>query len=148
MAKSESTLKFKPIARPKYIEEISGNEAAVHQPWEIMMMVQPVEHDESTYPVMYYIRAQKPHEAAMMAHQLWQQWEKIDKGHEFHKYPDISGTGAGSGIDEEEFQEIWIEAQKHPHKYMGMRENPSAFAYMPKGYDNAKKSIIVPMRSH
>lgn len=147
MGKSESTLKFKAVARPKYIEEISGDEAAVHQPWEIMMMIQATELDPTTYPCFVYIRAQKPEHAAMMAHQLWAQWERNEKGHEYHKYPDVTEMGGGCGIDEQEFQEQWKEAQRYEHRYQGMKENPSAFICFKPGRGGRayeKSKIIVP----
>jgi len=147
MGKSESALRFKAIARPKHTEEISGDEAAIHSTWEIMMMIKPKEIDEFCYPTYYYMRAGNGQQAAMMAHQLWSRWEKVDKGLEFHRYPDVEEMGAGRGIEEAEFQEKWKEAQRYEHQYVGMRENPSAFTFRKPGYgveSESKSQIIVP----
>ena len=109
-------------------------------------MVKPSELDPATYPYYVYIRAGAPDQAAMMAHQLWVQWEKKDKGLEFSRYPDVEDLGAGQGMSEDQFQEKWKEAQNYSYRYVGMRENPSAFAFMKPGQDGkSKASIIVTM---
>lgn len=111
------------------------------------MLIKPSELSDHTFPVFYYIRAQKPQEAAMMAARQWLSWEKKDLGLEFHKFPDIEEAGAGCGIDERDFQEKWKAAQASgDFKYVGMRENPTLFTYGLRTRDAEEKSkIIVPI---
>lgn len=147
MGKSQSSLGFRPIARPKYVEEISGEENPVHQTWEIMMCIRPSELVEDTYPVYYYIRAGNPEHAGFMAVSQWMKWEKKDKGLEFHRFPDVEEAGAGRMIEEKEFQEHWNNARKSgDFLYLGMKENPSVFTYglRERGLKQSGPSIVVP----
>lgn len=147
MGRSQSVLGFRPIAKPKYAEEISGEEHAVFQPWEIMMCVRPSELVDDTYPVYYYIRAGNPEHAGFMAIKQWMEWEKKELGLEFHRFPDVEEAGAGRGLDEKEYMEAWKRAKASgDFKYIGMRENPTLFTFglRKRGLKEKGPTIVVP----
>lgn len=127
-------VRIKHRARPKYAEELTSTESPGVTPWEVVMLVQPSEFDPEIYKTVYFVRAATPYQAAILANQFWTQWEKVDMGLEFSRYPDTVDQAGVTCLDEGDWKEAWQEAQRYKHRYAGMKENPSVFAFWKPGY--------------
>lgn len=97
-------------------------------PWRIQLLVQPSEILTGYIPVIYYVRGQNPNVACTMAHQLWQKWEKFDKGI-VSAYPDIVEMGYAECVDEDDFRKALKDVQKYQLecRIAGTPEDPMAF---------------------
>jgi len=109
-------------------------------------MIRPSGIDEFTYPQYMYVRGAYRQQVAVMAHNLWIEWYKTSQGLTYHKYPDVEEMGTGRGIEEQEYQEMLMWAKQHPsYRYLGMRDNPSAFTFIDDKVKNPKSPIrIIP----
>jgi hypothetical protein len=115
------------VLKPKHAEEHSTKESNQFRAWEVVMLVQPEEMDPRIYKTLYYVRARLPEHAATAANAYWQRWEKEDN-------PDTVDQAGITKLDDEDYLEVWERAQTFPHRFVGMKDNPSAFTYWEPGY--------------
>ena len=102
-------------------------ESKLTQPWRVQLLVQAT-IVSAHIPVIYYVRGQNPNLACTMAHQLWQKWEKFDKGI-VTEYPDVTDMGYAECIDEDDFRSAWEDVRKYQLKcrVAGSPEDPMSF---------------------
>jgi len=129
-------------------EQLTSRGSKNMTPFEVQLPVQFTAEDPRVYFVAYYIRAPSPNAAALVAGRCFLRWEKVDKGLEFHKFPDILDTVEGSCtvLDDGDWSIAWDKAQRFPHKSIGPKDNPSIFVFWPEGYGQAPANpgIVVP----
>ena len=144
----EEGLSVKRFGKVEDKEQLTARNSASMTPFEVQMPVQFTEEDPRIHFVAYYVRAPSPNAASIVAARCFMRWEKVDKGLEFHKYPDISDVTEGTCtvMDDDDWQIAWKHAKRHPHKSIGPKDNPSIFVFWPKGYEQkaANPGIIVP----
>lgn len=97
-------------------------------PWRITLGVQNHELEGMDHTVVYYVRGPNPDTSCMMAHQLWQKWEKFDLGLK-GDFPDVTDYGEAMCIDEDDFRAAWREVKKYglACRVAGSPEDPMAF---------------------
>ena len=107
-----------------------GEDPDKFHPFRVQLLIQNSELEVIPTPVIYYVRGPKkrPDLVLQMADQLWQKWEKVDKGL-VSEYPDTRGHGFAEVCDEQDFQEAWQEVQKYrlEARVAGDPKDPMAF---------------------
>lgn len=116
--------------RPQEAVQIGEDPDKLH-PFRVQLMVQtsPLLPDKLE-PAIYYVRGPKkrPDLVLQMADQLWQKWEKFDKGI-FTEYPDTRGHGFAEVCDEHDFISAWHDVRKYQlqARAAGDPDDPMAF---------------------
>lgn len=129
-------------------EQLTARDSKNMTPFEVQIPVQFTAEDPRIYFVAYYVRAPSPNAASIVAARCFLRWEKVDRGLEFHKYPDITDEVQGecTVLDDDDWLIAWNQAKRHPHKSIGPSDNPSIFVFWPEGYGRAPANpgIVVP----
>lgn len=120
----------KKVVKPRKASAL-GEDPDKFYPFRVELVIQtsPIQTTEPD-TVVYYVRGPKkaPDVVGMMADQLWQKWEKFDKGL-FGEYPDTRGYGTVESVDEDDFWNAWKEVKKHKldARVAGDQDDPMAF---------------------
>jgi hypothetical protein len=99
----------------------------------ITFFVQKSEWDMHSYERTYWLRADEPNKAAMMAITLWKFWEKKDSEERFPRYEDRAESVV---IDEGDWKEALREC-RHMKRFIFAGRNPEApmaFSFIPDGW--------------
>lgn len=116
--------------RPMQAIHLGEDPGKLH-PFRVQLLVQTSALlPDKLEPAIYYVKGPKrrPDLVLQMADQLWQKWEKFDKGI-VSEYPDTRGHGFAEVCDEQDFMSAWHDVKKYQlqARVAGDPDDPMAF---------------------
>jgi hypothetical protein len=114
------------VLAPRHQEQFSLRESGFFQPWQVKLLVQKDPIDPRLHETYYYVRGRDPGHASTLAYSMWTKWEKVERGLEWSRWPDLASAEC-LVMDEKEWSEAWRRASRMEHKRTGMPDNPSCF---------------------
>ena len=120
------------VLRLKYVDEISADEHARFQPWQVIIQEKGSALDIEAKALQFFVRAPNKAMAALFAYKLWKKWHRDDVGKdEFDRYPEIIDQGLVTVLDEGDYRSVWKKfsaVMKFP-KFTGPPKNPLGFKF-------------------